>query len=104
MSRLDIVKRTVLEIADYVKNGIGEDELKKSYKDFVELYPSLFKMIIENGEYTVILDRMIAAAKMIENGQSTQEDMDKTVGEELAKEYIYPNIDMSKETNHASSS
>lgn len=99
MGRLDEVKKTVLEIAEYLKNGIEEKDLRKTYKDWIELYPSLFKMVIEGGDYIPILDRMIDAAKMVENGQYTQEAMDKTVGEELAKEYIYPNIDMSKELN-----
>ncbi len=97
MGRLDEVKKTVLEIADYVKNGIPEDELKKTYAQFVEQYPSLFKMVIENGDYLEILNRMIDAAKRVEKGEYTIEQMDKMVGEELAKEYIYPHIDMSKE-------
>lgn len=97
MGRLDEIKKTVLEIAEYVKNGIQEEELKKSYARFVEQYPSLFKMVIENGDYLEILNRMIDAAKRVEKGEYTIEQMDKIVGEELAKEYIYPHIDMSKE-------
>lgn len=97
MGRLDEVKKTVLEISEYVKNGIQEEDLKKSYSEFVEQYPSLFKMVIENGAYMEILNRMIDAAKRVEKGDYTIEEMDKVVGEELAKEYIYPHIDMSKE-------
>ncbi len=99
MGRLDEVKKTVLEIASYVKNGIHETELRKSYSDFVKEYPSLFKMVIENGDYMEILNRMIDAAKRVEAKEYTIEEMDKMVGFELAKEYIYPHIDMSKETH-----
>lgn len=97
MGRLDEVKKTVMEISQHVKNGTNEDDLKKSYAQFVEQYPSLFKMVIENGNYMEILNRMLDAAKRVEKGEYTVEEMDKIVGEELAKEYIYPNIDMSKE-------
>lgn len=97
MKRLDEVKKTVLEISGYVKNGISERDLRNSYKDFVKLYPSLFKIILENKDFMEVLDRMLDAAKRIESGEYTPEEMDKLVGEELAKKYVYPHIDMLKE-------
>lgn len=99
MGRLDDVKRTVLEISEYVKNGIDEAEIRGKFPDFHSTYPKLFKVVIENGNYMDGLDRMIEAAKVVERGEISIEEMDKKVGFELAKEYIYPNIDMSKERN-----
>lgn len=97
MERLDEVKKNVLEIAGHVKNEIEEVDLRKNYPNFVKEYPSLFKMVMENGNYMEILDRMIDAAKRVEAKEYSIEEMDKMVGFELAKEYIYPHIDMSKE-------
>lgn len=97
MGRLENIERLVEEIEKNFKDGIEEATLRNSYKEFIETYPSLFKMIISGGDYKEIFKRMISAAKSVENGETTMETMDKKVGEELAKKYIYPNIDMSKE-------
>jgi hypothetical protein len=99
MGRLDDVKKTVIEISEHVKNGIAEDEIRSRYTDFHTSYPQLFKIVIENGNYMEGLNRMIDAAKIVERGEVSIDEMDKKVGFELAKEYIYPNIDMSKEHN-----
>jgi hypothetical protein len=98
MGRIEELRKTIKEVAEYVKNGIDEGDLRKYYPDFCIQYPTLFKMIIQNGDHSNILDRMLDAAKIVESGESTIEDMDKEVGLELAKKYIYPHIDMTKET------
>lgn len=97
MERLNQVKKTVVEISEYVKNGLEEEEIKNKYSDFVKQYPTLFMMIVENGNYMEIFDKMIEAAKTVQTGQVTAEEMDKRIGYDLAREYIYPHIDMKRE-------
>jgi hypothetical protein len=98
MSKIEDIKKSVDSIRNDLIRNRSKEDIEKKYKKFIEDYPKLFVMIVENSPgYMEILNRMFEGAKLIEDGDSTQDDMDKVVGLELAKEYVYPIIDMTKE-------
>lgn len=98
--KTELIKKTVLEIEMDKDFGKSIEYLKDKYADFLVNCPELFKIIVESKnrlEYRPTLNRMLEASFLVENGHTDLEDMDKLVGQELAKEYIYPIIDMEKE-------
>jgi glucose-6-phosphate dehydrogenase assembly protein OpcA len=93
------IMETVRKMRADLKAGHGNEYIDATYADLKESTPHIFDMVVENkpGSFE-ILERMVGAAMLVKTGKKTQDEMDKTVGFELAKEYVYPNIDMSKET------
>ena len=89
----------VLLMKKEVEKGTSRSVLEARFSDLKEDSPRIFEMVLENSPgYFEILSRMVNAANQVRNGEVSQEEMDKKVGLELAKEYVYPHIDMSKET------
>lgn len=88
----------IREIVKQIKSHVTEGKDLSKFSEFKEKYPKLFAMLVENGKYDDMMNYMLESLEKVENGQVEREEMDKEVGGHLAKEYIYPNIDMTKET------
>lgn len=93
------VRATIKEISSYMRLGYSAEKIRNKYPVFVETYPKLFDMLFDPAMNIGVLEILISHVEMIENGES-QEKIEKAVGFELAKVYVYPNIDMSKEVNY----
>jgi hypothetical protein len=94
------ILENVNNISQDIQRGKSKKFLEDKYSEFKESSPSIFKMVLENPPgFMDGFQRMVEAAVLVKTGQVSQEEMDKKVGLELAKEFIYPNIDMSKEVN-----
>lgn len=93
-----IVKDNIKRMKYQVRNGVSTSSIEKDFSEFKTSYPKLYAMILEDGDYDHILDALLEAADAVKSGETTQEEMDKTVGFKLAQKYVYPNIDMHKET------
>ncbi len=84
---------------DVKKGYLLDDQYKLLYKFTYENTPTLFRMVLKNdSNYMTVLNTLIKNVKKIETNEISQEDADVIIGQELADKYIYPNIDMSKET------
>lgn len=95
------------EVIMALKKDIGiklsKNQIESKYSVLIKRYPSLYSIMTSNKPYRMeILERMISSMKLIRRGLRTQEEMDKEIGFLLAQEYVYPNIDMSKESNSSS--
>lgn len=94
----DELLRVVRLLRTDIRTNHPVQYLDKKYKKLKEAYPSLYKIVIEKEPCSMeILEKMISCMKLIKQGEKSQEDMDKEIGYCLAKEYVYPNIDMNKE-------
>lgn len=95
---MEKIEREIMKIVGDAGKGVDPETMRTKYSEFIKLRPRLYKMITETHDYVETLNRMTQAVKLVENGTVSQEEMDKTVGFELAKVYVYPVIDMDKET------
>ena len=102
---LDQIKR-INDSLQLLKQFVESDDIKqikaeksdKEYREhlqrifplFYEDFPSLFDMVIE-GKDTTFINRMFDALIQIDKGKS-KEQVEKQLGEELAKIYLYPKI------------
>ena len=85
--------------SDIEQNKIfTKDDYKARYNYLSDNIPTLFDLVYKGDEsYKRQLDFMISYAKKINNDGMPQYDADVKVGQRLAEDYIYPNIDMDKE-------
>jgi hypothetical protein len=95
---MEEIEKIIGTIIQDKADGVDPNEMKSKYSEFIKLRPRLYNMITETNDYHQILARMTGAVKLVQSGSVSQEEMDKTVGFELAKKYVYPVIDMDKET------
>jgi hypothetical protein len=101
-NQVNTLKETVLLMQQFVNN----DEIQKLkntdynkykqnmtniFKNFSEQYTSLFNMIIE-GKDLKYLDLMLNSIIDISKGVDEQTNVEKRLGEDLADEYLYPNL------------
>lgn len=94
----DQLLKKVYDMRSDVRAKVPLSHLEVKYKVLNEEYPYLFKMISENTENCMeMFKKMITLLQMIENGTKTREESDKIMGIELAKEFIYEKLDMTKE-------
>lgn len=95
--KFDIPKITTLvqEMAKDLINGKGYD----SKYDYVkESLPEMYDLLVEDPEKSLpnILYMLDMAGKV--KDKESQEHQSKKVGMFFAEQYVYPNLDMSKET------
>ena len=94
----DELLKTVYAMRSDMRNKYPINNMDRKYNDFKQEYPHLYTMIIENSEHCIdIVKKMVHSLKLIDEGTRTREEMDKIVGEELAKTFIYEKLDMTKE-------
>lgn len=100
------IKETVQKLQTFVNTNemqelkINNNELFKyrietEFTEFSQSYPTIVKKIML-GDNLKYLDKMIDAMASINNKKSTREDVEKTLGEELAEEFIYPLVNDKK--------
>lgn len=92
------LKAIIRRMQYQVRNNFSEKNIEIHFADFKISHPKLYGMILENGDYDDMLDSLIGAADAVKNGEVTQEKMDEVIGFKLAQQYVYPNLDMHKET------
>jgi serine/threonine protein kinase len=69
-----------------------ENHFFDNYPNIMEKYPFLVSTICSGGDLTM-LDYMLSSLEQVEKGNTSQEDMEKIVGERLADDYVKPLID-----------
>ena len=101
------MKRSIREVTNIitrmkheVRRGVPRENVEKKFADFKSTHPRLYAMILENGNYDDELDAFLEAARTVEAGGVTQDEMDKTIGYKMAQKYVYPKLDMRKEQEY----
>ena len=62
-------------------------KLEKEFWSFFEIYPSLFKQIYEEGDLEM-LAQMLCAIDRIKSRQTSVQDVEKELGEQLAARFL----------------
>jgi hypothetical protein len=92
---LEIIKFHIDIILEYIKDkdNAFESELyiMETYPEFYQEYPFLVKKICKK-ENLSMLYKMLGLLDNIEKGNDTLNNVEKNLGEELANNYLYPNI------------
>ena len=73
--------------------------LKKKYYNFYNEYPKLFELSCNPEISLTYLEFMCNQIKKIQQGVVSEYESSGIVGNKLAKDFVYPKLDMSKEPN-----
>lgn len=94
------ILKEVLDMRKDLENNLvlTKDKYKEKYNYMSGKTPTLFEIVYKNeGNYLEYLNFMINNAHKLQRNEVNQYDADVTVGTKLAKDFVYSNIDMSKE-------
>ena len=81
----DIIKLKSEDESEYINHMEGK------FPAFSFRYYSLFQKII-SGDNLTHLFSMLAAIEKVKNGETTLDEAEKGLGEQLAQEYVYPHV------------
>lgn len=98
---MEALRYSVSEIRRKLRNGSSIKDIERMHPIFNNKYPRLFNMMMErydDKEFMQILNKMIESMEQVHDGLYTQEEMDKKIGFDLARQFVYPNLDMTSET------
>ena len=70
---------------------INKLKILELYPEFYDNYPFLVKKLCKNQDITMLYT-MLEKLNQIEKGNSTLENVERNLGEQLAEKYLYPNI------------
>jgi hypothetical protein len=68
-----------------------ELELLEVFPEFYDKYPFLVKKLCKRGDLSVLY-KMIDNLEQIENGNKSMASVEMNLGEDLAKQYLYPSL------------
>ena len=94
------MKTSIREVTNIITRMKHEVRRGVPRANFKSTHPRLYAMILENGNYDDELDAFLEAARTVEAGEVTQDEMDKTIGYKMAQKYVYPKLDMRKEQEY----
>ena len=94
------IKTTINLIKNTIDKSIKEGEtdsfkhelqILELYPEFYDNYPFLVKKICKNDDMNMLY-KMFENLQEIENGDTTINNVELKLGNELASQYLYPNI------------
>jgi hypothetical protein len=102
----ELIRKYITEIKkftdlDYYKDLKNEDKLQFEFSlrdvfpTFSESHPFLFRKIIMGDDLT-FLYKMLDNIQKINNGELTQQEVEMSLGGELANVYVYPAMEAAK--------
>jgi hypothetical protein len=81
------IKETVYKIRKMSQTH-SENEVKQRYKEFMELYPVLFKKAVDSSFDLHFLDEMLDTLDKVQQNQMTLDAADSNVYQSLQKVYF----------------
>ncbi len=101
---IPLVRKTVREIREWMSQNselkqtnivFFHIEAEKKFKEFSDEYPSLFKLVLEDKNLSM-LNQMMDMIEKINTNKVNKFDGEKVIGERLAEEYLYPVVNKKK--------
>ena len=77
---------------EYRDENKNKSEIKVKYNNFAEKYPKLFDMICSDNCDDNLLNKMLSAKRLVNNGSMSQHDASVKVGQDLVNKYVIPNL------------
>jgi transcriptional regulator of heat shock response len=92
-STVNDIKATLDKLKDEGSTDNFDNEIKilELYPEFYDSYPFLVKKLCKNSDMD-ILYKMLEQLEQVENGNKTLNNVELSLGKELADQYLYPNI------------
>jgi hypothetical protein len=89
--RATYIRSMLRDIAQMMARNETEDEIRKKVPSFIELYPELFKKIIQRQDLSPIQSMLLALDKMAE-GNISQHQASVLIGKKLVDKFVTPQL------------
>lgn len=91
--RSAFLRSHVQQIRRMVNNRQTMDDIKSTFPEFTEQYPSLLEMVTRPGYDEKSLSIMLTMLERMGKNQATQHEASITVGQHLINSYVKPQVD-----------
>ena len=97
MSNLNDTKENIKKVCEIIEKHKEKADLEKEIEvltampEFYEACPYLVKRLCR-GQDMAMLDKMLKSLEKVEKGEATLAGTEAVLGEELAEQYLYPNL------------
>jgi len=89
--RATYIRSMLRDIAQMMARNETEEEIRKKVPTFIELYPELFKKIIQKQDLSPIQSMLLALDKMAE-GNISQHQASVLIGKKLVDKFVTPQL------------
>lgn len=89
--RAAYIRKILVDISTWKSQGLHEDAIRSKIPEFIELYPELFKKII-NGQDLSPVQSMLAMLDRMGEGKLSQHQASVIVGKKLVDRYVTPQL------------
>ena len=79
------------DITSSISENKSEEDIRKQFAEFIELYPELFKKIINKNDLSLI-QNMLAMLDSMGDGKLSQHEASVIIGKNLVDKYVTPQL------------
>lgn len=89
--RAAYIRKMLNDINVWISQGFTNEDVREKASDFIELYPELFKKII-NGQDLTPVQNMLEMLDRMGEGRISQHQASVIVGKKLVDRYVTPQL------------
>jgi hypothetical protein len=89
--RAAYIRKMLNDINAWISQGLSNEDVREKASDFIELYPELFKKII-NGQDLTPVQNMLEMLDRMGEGRISQHQASVIVGKKLVDRYVTPQL------------
>lgn len=89
--RATYIRKCLHDITSSISENKSEEDIRKQFAEFIELYPELFKKIINKNDLSLI-QNMLAMLDSMGDGKLSQHEASVIIGKNLVDKYVTPQL------------
>ena len=93
-TRATFIRNTLNQIQEWMENDVTDDDIKSRIPEFIELYPELFKKIIQHQNLSPMY-QMLSLLDTMGKGKLSQHQASIQIGQQLVDQFVKPQLNHS---------
>jgi hypothetical protein len=89
--RARFVREMLIDVTQYINQGLTEEQIREKVPEFAERYPELFQKLIK-GEDLSPIQSMLAMLDRMGEGNITQHQASVIIGKKLVDKFVNPQL------------
>lgn len=89
--RARFVREMLIDVTNYMNQGLTEEQIREKVPEFAERYPELFQKLIKKEDLSPI-QSMLAMLDRMGEGNITQHQASVIIGKKLVDKFVNPQL------------
>jgi hypothetical protein len=89
--RARFVREMIIDVTQYMNQGLTEEQIREKVPEFAERYPELFQKLIKHEDLSPI-QSMLAMLDRMGEGNITQHQASVIIGKKLVDKFVNPQL------------